>query len=390
MFIMKSIYLTISALVFSVFCLGQNVPIDFESAGFGDSWTWTVFENNSNPILEIVPNPDPSGINNSSTVAKFTALMSGSPWAGCETIHGSGIGNYNITSANSIITIMVYKTKISDVGIKLVTNSNASLGEIKVPNTLINQWEQLTFDFSAHIGGMTYDQLVVFPDFIARSADDIIYFDNIWAHDSTCSETSSNINVANCVSYTAPSGNVLLTSGIYQDTILNSTGCDSIISINLTIDTVDNSTNQDGDILSSNALVSAYKWLDCDKNYAEILGEVNQFYTPLVLGNYAVEVTTNGCVDTSDCINVVSLSIIDFNRDRRGQVYPNPNNGIFTVDSDLALENIKVYDLFGQLVFSKKTNNKVTLVDLSNLANGVYFLQADNYEANLSVKIIKQ
>ena len=83
MFIMKSIYLTISALVFSVFCLGQNVPIDFESAGFGDSWTWTVFENNSNPILEIVPNPDPSGINNSSTVAKFTALMSGSPWAGC-------------------------------------------------------------------------------------------------------------------------------------------------------------------------------------------------------------------------------------------------------------------------------------------------------------------
>jgi len=103
-----------------------------------------------------------------------------------------------------------------------------------------------------------------------------------------------------------------------------------------------------------------------------------------------VEVTTNGCVDTSDCINVVSLSIIDFNRDRRGQVYPNPNNGIFTFDSDLTLENIKVYDLFGQLVFSKKTNKNITLVDLTNLANGVYFLKANNYEANLSVKIIKQ
>ena len=75
---------------------------------------------------------------------------------------------------------MVYKTKISDVGIKLVTSSAASLGEIKVANTVINQWEQLTFDFSAHIGGMTYDQLVVFPDFVARSADDIIYFDNVF------------------------------------------------------------------------------------------------------------------------------------------------------------------------------------------------------------------
>jgi hypothetical protein len=387
---MKSIYLTISTLLFCVFCSGQNVPIDFESSGFGDSWAWTVFENNSNPILEIVPNPDPSGINTSSTVAKFTALMSGSPWAGCETMHGAGIGTYNITSSNSIITIMVYKTKISDVGIKLVTNSNASLGEIKVPNTLINQWEQLTFDFSAHIGGMTYDQLVVFPDFIARNADDIIYFDNIWGNDTTCSATNSIINVSNCVSYITPSGNVLMTSGNYQDTILNSSGCDSIMSINLTINTVDNSTSQDGVMLSSNALVSAYKWLDCDKNYAEILGEVNQFYSALLFGNYAVEVTTNGCTDTSDCINVVSSGINDFEFNKFTEVYPNPSNGVFTISSDLVLENIQVYDLFGQLALTTKSNQNITMIDLSHLKNGIYILKADCYELSLTRKIIKQ
>ncbi|MDA9776079.1 T9SS type A sorting domain-containing protein [Flavobacteriales bacterium] len=175
----KNYFITLFVLA-SAITFGQNAPVDFEPGGNGASWTWTVFENDSNPSLQIVPNPDPSGINTSSTVAKFTALQAGNPWAGCETQHGSDIGTFSITSSNNIVRIMVYKTKISDVGIKLVTSSAASLGEIKVANTVINQWEQLTFDFSAHIGGMTYDQLVVFPDFVARSADDIIYFDNVF------------------------------------------------------------------------------------------------------------------------------------------------------------------------------------------------------------------
>ena len=34
-----------------------NSPIDFESGGHGAGWTWTVFENDSNPPLEVVSNP---------------------------------------------------------------------------------------------------------------------------------------------------------------------------------------------------------------------------------------------------------------------------------------------------------------------------------------------
>ena len=55
----------------------QNNPINFEAGGFGDTWTWTVFENDTNPPLEIIANPDPSGGNTSATVAKFTALQAG-------------------------------------------------------------------------------------------------------------------------------------------------------------------------------------------------------------------------------------------------------------------------------------------------------------------------
>ena len=160
----------------------QNGPIDFETGGQGADWTWTVFENDDNPPLEIVLNPDPSGVNTSATVAKFTARAGGQPWAGTESAHGSPIGTFDLTSENAQVNIMVYKTKISDVGIKLVTPTGAAQAEIKVANTLINQWELISFNFSGNIGlGETtgLDQIVVFPDFEARSVEEVVYFDNI-------------------------------------------------------------------------------------------------------------------------------------------------------------------------------------------------------------------
>jgi hypothetical protein len=176
------IYFTL--LFFSITVLsitGQNIPIDFEDPGNGADWTWTTFENDSDPALEIIANPDASGFNTSPTVAKFTALQAGQPFAGCETMHGADIGPFTIDATNSTIRIMVWKSVISDVGIKLVTVSGWSKGELKVANTKINEWEQLTFDFSTvDHEGMTYDQIVVFPDFNDRQSDNVIYFDEIY------------------------------------------------------------------------------------------------------------------------------------------------------------------------------------------------------------------
>ncbi len=158
----------------------QNAPIDFEAGGYGADWTWTVFENDDNPPVEIIANPDMSGINTSATVAKITARQAGQPWAGCETLHGSDIGTYSINTSNSTIKIMVWKSVISDVGIKLVKPDGWSLGEIKVANTVVNAWEELTFDFTSQFQD-GYDQLVVFPDFDlnGRTQDNVVYFDNI-------------------------------------------------------------------------------------------------------------------------------------------------------------------------------------------------------------------
>ena len=184
---MKTIY-TLVLLFVTIFPFAQNVPIDFELGGNGLNWTWTTFENDINPALEIVANPDSSGINTSATVAKFTALQTGQPWAGCESMHGSDIGSFAFNNNNCTVSIMVWKSVISDVGIKFVDATSAAQPEIKIANTLTNQWEKITFDFSSRIGvfPITKDQIVLFPDFDlgGRSQDNIIYFDNVYGASS--------------------------------------------------------------------------------------------------------------------------------------------------------------------------------------------------------------
>lgn len=194
----KIITLLLNLTLISLAAQAQNIPIDFETGGNGADWNWTTFENDTNPSLEIISNPDPSGINTSATVAKFTAMAGGQPYAGCETEMGSGIGTFTIDQSNSTIRIMVWKSVISDVGIKLVRSDFWSLGEIKVPNTKTEEWELLEFDFSVHIGN-EYSQIVVFPDFQARSTDNIAYFDNVYgeatATGSVSSELARSVNI---------------------------------------------------------------------------------------------------------------------------------------------------------------------------------------------------
>lgn len=167
----------------SIAGFAQLSPITYEPGAHGNAWTWTVFENTATPPpAQVIANPNASGINTSATVLKMTTLIAGNPWAGFESSHGAGIGTFTLNSSNAIVKLMVYKSVISDVGVKFATASNASSGELKVANTKINEWEELTFNFTNLIGhpAMTnIDQIIVFPDFNARTTDNDCYIDNI-------------------------------------------------------------------------------------------------------------------------------------------------------------------------------------------------------------------
>lgn len=97
-------------------------------------------------------------------------------------------------------------------------------------------------------------------------------------------------------------GNYQLTSGTYY-------GCNNSVSQELIVFSIDNSLVQLNSTLTSNTNNAAYQWLDCNSNTI-ITGETAQTYTPTVTGNYAVEITMNGCRATSTC---TSISICNVN-----------------------------------------------------------------------------
>lgn len=184
----KSHFSVLRKMALSILMMGgmsafaQNAPINFESGGQGGTWTWTTFENDVNPPAKIIANPSKSGINTSNTVLKFVALKIGNPWAGLESKHGADIGKFTLTSANSTVKIMVWKSVKSDVGIKFIVANGGSTGELKVANTKVNEWEELTFNFAGKIGEPTstdIDQIAIFPDFQTRSDSSVCYIDNI-------------------------------------------------------------------------------------------------------------------------------------------------------------------------------------------------------------------
>jgi len=156
----------------------QNAPINFEADGNGATWTWISLDDNAtiNPVLATVDNPAPGGINTTAKVAKFTATDASQAWALC---HSEGIGNFTLGANNSTVKIMVYKSVISDFGVKFEAAGGGSASlEVKVKNTKVNEWEELTFSFAANQGS-TYGKIVLIPDFADRTQDNIVYMDNI-------------------------------------------------------------------------------------------------------------------------------------------------------------------------------------------------------------------
>jgi len=200
--------------------------------------------------------------------------------------------------------------------------------------------------------------------------------------------TSSVISPISCDSYISPSCNYTWTSsGTYLDTIPSTAGCDSVITINLTINIVDTSITQTGNTLSANANGASYQWLDCNNGYSIIPGKIYQSFTPTANGSYAVEVTENGCVDTSICYSITNIGIHENSFGEQFEFYPNPTSGKMTVNlGDMYDEiDVTVRNTLGQAVLSK--NYKTTNILNFEIAGdkGVYFVEIRTIEGKTAI-----
>lgn len=145
---------------------------------------------------------------------------------------------------------------------------------------------------------------------------------------------------------------------------------------------------QNGSILTSISATGNQWYLDG----VAIQGAVSQNYTFTTTGDYTVVVTTGGCISAASAItNIMSVSVANNSIDNQITVYPNPStNGVFNINttSTLKQSSIKVYSVYGQLVFESAQVGSA--IDLSNQPAGVYFIQLKSEETSISKRVVIQ
>lgn len=72
------------------------------------------------------------------------------------------------------------------------------------------------------------------------------------------------------------------------------------------------------------------------------------------------------------------------------KVYPNPVVNSFSVQSDVELTSVKVYNVNGKLVLDKPVVDSDAQYSLAGLQNGVYFVEFDSPTGTLYEKIVKK
>ncbi len=157
--------------------------------------------------------------------------------------------------------------------------------------------------------------------------------------------------------------------------LINAVGCDSIITLNLTMNYVDNTTTQLSEIsFKSNEPDAEYQWVSCESqgSYLPVFGETSQFFIAMANGEYAVIVTKDNCTDTSACLFVSTVGLADNYLSNAVQIIPNPNNGQFKVGTSTLPEALVLFDISGRLIEVLSPSEEIKLQSISA---GTYYLQ---------------
>jgi hypothetical protein len=173
--------------------------------------------------------------------------------------------------------------------------------------------------------------------------------------------------------------NYLRTAGDYSDTLKNFGGCDSIVNLKLVVHTPKpiSLTKYNATVLISEIGFSSYNWY------------LNKTFLPTEKRHY-IEINTSGIyqvygLDSNSCLSksnefTSTISSIQENDVKLMRIYPNPISDKLTIELPQIMQkpfNIIIKTIEGRTVFQKlefPSNQKIELV-LNSLDTGVYFIE---------------
>ncbi len=206
---------------------------------------------------------------------------------------------------------------------------------------------------------------------------------------------SNAANICDGEIYTFPDGYKSGIPGSHVSLMKSANGCDSLVTITLTVNRPDVSMIVAKDTLISNQAGALYQWLDCNAGMGPVAGANGKTFIPQHSGSYAVVVSKLNCTDTSTCFFIQLSAIEDLeNLDKYLKIFPNPVGDVLNIEMDLRLEqlSISIINVEGkEMIFEKSYQQSIKSIDLSGLSNGIYIVKAEVAGGGLHYfKIVKQ
>ncbi|MFC2089357.1 endo-1,4-beta-xylanase [Bacteroidota bacterium] len=204
--------------------------------------------------------------------------------------------------------------------------------------------------------------------------------DSIVTLNLTILESSSGTDVQTaCESYTWIDGNTYTESNQEATFLLtNSMGCDSVVSLDLEIIQIDNELVLMDTMLMATQENAIYQWLICG-NDAVIKNEDAQYFIPDGSGSYAVIVSQENCSDTSNCVSINVVGFQDYSRDDI-LTYPNPAREVLYIDFASPYPEaarVILYDMMGKTFFNELMHNNQFELNTNDVRSGIYLLKVD-------------
>ncbi len=198
-------------------------------------------------------------------------------------------------------------------------------------------------------------------------------------HEETIEASACSSYQLNGETYTSP--------GSYTQLLSAEDGCDSIIYLNLQLNTLSNQVVTIENTLIAFQENASYAWTLCGEQ--EILS-TSQIFTPSENGEYQVTITQEDCEVVSECISFV-VNVEEIVQSIELQVYPSPTHDKLnvrvlgaTVDCSFT-----VYDSFGRAVISMQTTNPTTKFNVEELAAGTYLIVLQSKNSIFTKSFVK-
>ena len=224
------------------------------------------------------------------------------------------------------------------------------------------------------------DDIVFYNYAVDTSVINCLYTSTGSPCECMCSPTFDTIAVDACDPYMAPSGQVWDSTGTYNDTLVNSGGCDSVLTVNLTVTEIDTTIlltlGGGASFAVADTVGATFQWIDCLDGNSPIPGETKPSFVPMVSGSYAVIITKNGCSDTTGCI-FASVGLPEWATRSSVKVFPNPSDGPVQVqlDEPQGPMTFRLMDGLGRIVFTEQMANSSHYSFELPLARGIYHLE---------------